>query len=272
MSPKNINILIVDDDIEFCFLCAQNLPKYSDMFSCEIATDGIQALSLIKTNPYDLIILDAIMPVMDGLGFLNELSKLKLMFKPKILAITSSDINYIAKVMIDNGADYFMPKPQSISELADRINYLLLSPLLNKKPNYHQTQINSAQNTDEDEVYAKLMLKKIISKKVLEYGIPTYLIGYNYAVSLLYYLIVLKHSNPTLSQIYETIAKEYNTNTKCIENAVNMAMKVALKHNSPALQEIFQIANVANSFNFSNNKFFSLLLFDIEQNLLSSVR
>ncbi len=271
MNSKKINILIIDDDIEFCFLCAQNLPKIHDIYNCEIATDGMQALNLIKSKQYDLLILDAIMPVMDGLGVLTELSKLKLMFKPKILAITSSDINYISKVMLDNGADYFMPKPQSINELADRLQYIILSPLFNRKPKDFAT-MHALGNENDDETFAMLTLKKIIAKKVLEYGIPTYLIGYNYSVSLLYHLIVLKHSNPTLLQIYEIIAKEYNTNTKCIENAINMSMKVALKNNSPTLSSVLEIANLYNANNFSNNKFFSLLLFDIEQNLLSFAR
>ncbi len=271
MNSKKINILIIDDDIEFCFLCAQNLPKISDIYNCEIATDGMQALSMIKAKQYDLLILDAIMPVMDGLGVLSELSKLKLIYTPKILAITSSDINYISKVMLDNGADYFMPKPQSINELADRLQYIILSPLFNKKPKDCAANYALGSKND-DEIFAMLMLKKIISKKVLEYGIPAYLIGYNYSVSLLYHLIVLKHSNPTLLQVYDIIAKEYNTNAKCIENAINMVMKVALKNNTPALNSVLEIANLYGANNFSNNKFFSLLLFDIEQSLLSFVR
>ncbi len=266
LNVKRINVLIIDDDIEFAYLCAQELPRISDMFNCEIARDGLDALSKIKTEKYDVIVLDALMPIMDGLGVLNKISELKLDNTPKILAISSCCNANVASAMLEGGADYFMPKPHSINELALRIQFILLSPVFSK--HLSNNKINDYNYIpNDDEVFAHLILKKIISKKVLEYGIPTNLLGYNYSVSLLCYMFVFKHSNPTLTQLYENIANDFASDSKCVENAVNTAMKVALRNNTPALKNIMQIANLTNKHSFSNSKFFSLLFFDIEQNV-----
>ncbi len=269
MNAKVINILIVDDDIGFCFLCAQELPKTSEIFSCDIAHDGVEAIEKIKCNNYDIIVLDSIMPLVDGLWVLNEINTLNLKKRPKILAITAGSHSKIASAMLDGGADYFMPKPQSITDLANRLQYIMLSPIYrNNLSNLYSENLN-AEKDSNDELFACLLLQRLVSKKVLEYGIPTNLLGYNYSVHLICALITLKRTNPTLSKIYESIAKQYDSDSRCVENAINSAMKVALKSNTPALNDVLKLASLDNTFNFSNSRFFSLLVFDIEQNILS---
>ena len=81
------NVLLVDDNEATCTLVTALLHRE---FSVETASDGIEALELLKTNQYAVILLDLRMPQLDGFGVLDHLAKTAPDVIPRILVLTAS--------------------------------------------------------------------------------------------------------------------------------------------------------------------------------------
>lgn len=112
-------ILVIEDDVHILELIKSNLE--SNEYLVDVATDGKKGLDLAIQNEPDLIILDIMLPELDGLSVLNAIRQ-----KPEIqrtpiilLSAISSEIDKI--VGLEVGADDYMTKPFSISELIARI-------------------------------------------------------------------------------------------------------------------------------------------------------
>lgn len=116
-------ILVVDDEEYIQQLLQAVLSK--EGYDVTIAGRGDEALKLIEGNTYDLIVLDVMMPGVDGLEVLKQIkSEERLKFIPVIImtALMDRDVRYRA---LDLGADEFLNKPIDIYELRARVRTLL---------------------------------------------------------------------------------------------------------------------------------------------------
>lgn len=116
-----MRILIVDDDPDIRDQLVRLLT--GQKYIVEIATDGEKALDRIFNQPFDLIILDIMMPLKDGLSVLQEIRQDKI-GTPVLLLSAKSEINDKIKGL-DQGADDYLAKPFSASELLARMRALL---------------------------------------------------------------------------------------------------------------------------------------------------
>ncbi|WP_192981213.1 response regulator transcription factor [Marinilactibacillus psychrotolerans] len=112
-----INVLIADDDQGIADLLAIHLKK--EGYTIYKAANGKEALHLIKTNSIDLLILDIMMPEMDGYEAINRIRKnynMPIIF----LSAKTSDFDKVHGLAI--GADDYMTKPFTPIELVARVN------------------------------------------------------------------------------------------------------------------------------------------------------
>src|SRR5215467_9256152 len=112
-------ILVVEDDAP---LAAFIRKAFSSGYSVEWASDGAEALSAIHRKKYDLIILDLNLPVISGPAVLTELRKT---CNTPVLILTATVEVSERVACLDAGADDYMTKPFSFSELEARINAVL---------------------------------------------------------------------------------------------------------------------------------------------------
>ena len=110
------NILVVDDDKDIRELIAIYLK--AENFNVKLAENGVEALELIEENKFDLIILDIMMPKMDGLETLIEIRK-KYVMPVIFLTAKNEEIDMIKGLTL--GADDYIAKPFSSMELLARI-------------------------------------------------------------------------------------------------------------------------------------------------------
>ena len=119
-----MRILVVDDEQEVCTLLRLALTQHS--FSVDLAEDGEKASYLGRTNDYDAIILDNILPKKMGLQVCREI---RAAGKTVPILVVSGMLESATKVaLLDAGADDYMPKPFAIDELLARIRELLRRP------------------------------------------------------------------------------------------------------------------------------------------------
>lgn len=114
------NILIVDDDTELCEMLAEYLE--SESFSVDMVHDGRSGVNQAILKSYDAIVLDVMMPEMDGFSVLRELRQ-QIMTPVVMLTAKGEDIDRI--VGLEMGADDYLPKPCNPRELVARLKAVL---------------------------------------------------------------------------------------------------------------------------------------------------
>ncbi|MDI9866042.1 MULTISPECIES: response regulator transcription factor [Flectobacillus] len=119
-TPK---ILLVDDDPDIIELLEYNLTK--EGFDTASATDGLQALEVAKKFKPDLILLDVMMPKMDGIETARQLRLLSEFKDTYILFLTARAEEYTEVAAFDVGADDYVVKPIKPRALLSRLKALL---------------------------------------------------------------------------------------------------------------------------------------------------
>lgn len=116
-------ILLVDDDVDDISFLEQTIRRIDPSTECRYAKNGIEGLQSLAIEKPDLIISDINMPIMDGILFLQEVRTVLKLSVPFIMTSTSPWEQYLA---ISPGANYFLPKSNSLSELYTQLHNLLL--------------------------------------------------------------------------------------------------------------------------------------------------
>jgi heavy metal response regulator len=116
-----MRILIVEDEKKV----SQFLKKgfQAEAFSVDVATDGEQGLSLARGEPYDAIILDVMLPKIDGIQVLRELRQSRVTTPVLILSARSEVEDRVQGLNL--GADDYLPKPFSFSEVLARVRAIV---------------------------------------------------------------------------------------------------------------------------------------------------
>ncbi len=117
---KQLSILIIDDDKKLAKLISTYLSKYQ--FDISLAEDGITGITLTKECQPHLIIVDLMLPEMDGLSVCRELRSF---YSGRIIMLTASDEDMDQVACLELGADDFITKPVHPRVLLARIRMLL---------------------------------------------------------------------------------------------------------------------------------------------------
>lgn len=116
----NAKILIVDDDINICELLRLYLEK--DGFEAEVVTDGLNALNAFNTVNPDLVLLDIMLPGMDGWQICREIRKTS---QTPIIMLTAKTETFDKVLGLELGADDYIAKPFETKEVVARIKAVL---------------------------------------------------------------------------------------------------------------------------------------------------
>lgn len=121
MNAQSKRILLIEDDPSIVLGLRMNLER--EGYSVELAEDGEQGLARAITGEFDLVILDIMLPKLNGYEVLDALRKQRSPTPVVLLSARSSEMD---KVMgLDLGADDYIPKPFSVAELLARVRAAL---------------------------------------------------------------------------------------------------------------------------------------------------
>jgi DNA-binding response OmpR family regulator len=115
-----IKILVADDDLNICQLL--NLYLSKEGYIVDIVNNGLDAVNKLKDKNFDLVILDVMMPVMDGMEALREIRKFS---KTPVILLTAKSEAMDKITGLDIGADDYVTKPPEWQELISRIKAIL---------------------------------------------------------------------------------------------------------------------------------------------------
>ena len=125
-----MRILVVDDDRRLCAVIKRGLLE--EAYAVDVAYDGEEGEYLAEVNPYDLIILDIMLPNKDGIEVCRELRTKKV--NTPILMLTAKDTVEDRVKGLDAGADDYLVKPFAFNELLARVRAMLRREGMSKSP------------------------------------------------------------------------------------------------------------------------------------------
>ncbi|MDB4387398.1 response regulator transcription factor [Akkermansiaceae bacterium] len=117
------NILIIEDEVDIAELIAINLQR--EGFSVETIHDGREGLALVLQNQPDLVVLDLMIPTMDGYQVLKEMQRDTRSHSIPVLMLTARSQIEDRILGLEKGADDYMTKPFSPRELVLRVKAIL---------------------------------------------------------------------------------------------------------------------------------------------------
>ena len=125
-----MRLLVIDDDRRLCRVIKRGLLE--EGYAVDLAYDGEEGEYLAEVNPYDLIILDIMLPIKDGIEVCRELRAKRV--STVILMLTAKDTVEDRIRGLDTGADDYLVKPFAFSELLARVRALLRREGASKSP------------------------------------------------------------------------------------------------------------------------------------------
>ena len=196
------------------------------------AKDGNEALDMVSSLMPDVLLLDVIMPHLDGIGVLEQMNMIKLNKKPICIMLSAVGQDKVTQRAIELGAEYYVVKPFDIDLLITRIrelkNYKPSSQNNNfisrekgiSKPQYIDIPNNSA-NKEEN-------IEALVTNVIHEVGVPAHIKGYQYLREA---IIMVINDIDVINQItkclYPQIANKFHTTPSRVERAIRHAIEVA---------------------------------------------
>lgn len=220
---KPIKVLIADDNKDFVDILHDYLEKQDDFTVVGTAYNGLETLDLISLKLPDVVVLDIIMPHLDGIGVLEKLAQTEeLVSRPKIVMLTAFGQENMTQRAVELGADYFILKPFDLDTLANRIRQLVsgapsAKPAASAGSNAYQPAHVRARSLDMD-----------VTNIIHQMGVPAHIKGYQYLRDAI--LLVVNEVNllgAVTKELYPTIAQKYQTTPSRVERAIRHAIELA---------------------------------------------
>ncbi|MBO7744005.1 sporulation transcription factor Spo0A [Paenibacillus sp. MWE-103] len=224
---QRIEVLLADDNREFTTLLSEYISEQTDMVVTGVAYNGEEVLRILEETRPDVLILDIIMPHLDGLGVLERLREMNLPQMPKIIMLTAFGQENITQKAVQLGASYYILKPFDMEILANRIRQLVGNPTVISS-SYTTTSSVSVPKSNVVPIAKGKNLDANITSIIHEIGVPAHIKGYQYlreAITMVYNNIeILGAITKTL---YPAIAEKFKTTPSRVERAIRHAIEVA---------------------------------------------
>jgi len=222
MYKSPIKVLIADDNKEFVDILHDYFEQQEDFSVVGTAYNGLETLDLINLKIPDVVVLDIIMPHLDGIGVLEKLASMDFMNRPKIVMLTAFGQESMTQRAVELGVDYFILKPFDLDTLANRIRQLYSNAAPAAKPNpaaaaTFQTTPVRTRNLDVD-----------VTNIIHQMGVPAHIKGYQYLRDAI--LLVVNEVNllgAVTKELYPMIAEKYQTTPSRVERAIRHAIELA---------------------------------------------
>ena len=226
---EKISVLIADDNQEFSHTLSNYINSQDDMEIIGMAKDGNEAVEMIANIEPDVVLLDVIMPHLDGLGVLERVNSMSGNKKPICIMLSAVGQDKITQKAIMLGAEYYVVKPFDIELLIKRIREIKFFKPNQKNDNFitkdkKQPYIDIANKDRNKEDNLEALVTNIIH----EVGVPAHIKGYQYLREAIMMVVNdIDVINQITKSLYPKIAYKFNTTPSRVERAIRHAIEVA---------------------------------------------
>ena len=220
---NKINVAIVDDNERMLTLLENILNEDSDISVIGKGGDGLQALDLIHKKEPDIVLLDLIMPKLDGLEVMQKInSEVNLKKKPEFIVISAIGQENITEDAFALGASYYIMKPFDNEVILNKIKQIQRSKSFKLVHNRHGLVAEAGNE------YKPQNLETDVTNIIHEIGVPAHIKGYQYLRDAIIMSVENREVINSITKVlYPTIAKMNQTTPSRVERAIRHAIEVA---------------------------------------------
>ena len=219
-----ITCAIADDNVRMLQLLNDVVATEPAIENVGNAKDGEELFSIIKTKTPDVVLMDLIMPKIDGLTLMEKVNENNnIQKKPAFIIISAVGNEKITEDAFNLGANYYIMKPFDNNTLLNRIRSIKNSVLRTIPAVKTVKQTVIEQSADRE-----INLENDITGIIHEIGIPAHIKGYQYLrEAILMSVNDMDMLNCITKVLYPTIAKKFQTTASRVERAIRHAIEVA---------------------------------------------
>ena len=200
-------VFIADNSEEFCGHLTAALQQAGGFQVLGTACDGEQTLRFLKERRVDVLVLDMMLPKLDGISILKALER-----KPVTLATSGFLTEYVARSAADLGVRYLMLKPCDVTAVVERLEEL-------------QTGSDSHRDLRRPD---KTGIESMVTSIIHEIGVPAHIKGYQYLREAIIIAVNdMDVINAITKVLYPQVAKTFQTTPSRVERAIRHAIEVA---------------------------------------------
>lgn len=241
-----INVLVADDNRDFCDVLGEYIKSQPDMRLAGVAHSGHEVLDLLEGVAPDVIILDIIMPHLDGIGVLERLNANRWDKRPKVMVLSAFGQESVTQRAFQLGADYYVLKPFNLEVLGKRIRQMAgakeEAAVPTPKPAYRTLDV-------------------AVTNLLHEIGVPAHIRGYLYLRDAIIMVAnKVEVMGAVTKELYPSVARKYNTTPSRVERAIRHAIEVAWSRgNVDFLTRLFGHTVNSNRGKTTNSEFIAML-------------
>ena len=239
-----IKILIAEASQSYAAELAGYLKDCTSFDVVGVANDGEQAVELLRTENPNVIILDLMLPKVDGISVLKAANALP---KPPLgLVLTNAMTGFAAHTAEQYGARYFLSKPCKLKTVADRVNDIVI-----------------AEHVANGTRFLSESVEALVTSMIHDIGIPAHVKGYQYLrESILMAVDDMEVMSAITKILYPQVARKFHSTSSRVERAIRHAIELAWERGDEEMLQRFFGCTVSNARGKPTNAEFIALFAD----------
>jgi two-component system response regulator (stage 0 sporulation protein A) len=220
---EKLNVAIADDNEHMVRLLSDIVGRDDELCVVGTAKDGEEAYELIKTKEPDVVLLDIVMPKLDGLGVIDKVNRDKNLKKhPNFIMVSAIGQERVTEDAFRLGADYYIMKPFDKDVIVSRIK------MVKNHGSKKEDEMRRVNPYENPEALKRRNLEADVTNMIHEIGVPAHIKGYQYLREAIVMSVGdIEMLNSITKILYPTIAKKYQTTSSRVERAIRHAIEVA---------------------------------------------
>ena len=249
---EQLSVAIADDNQKILNVLGEIVSADKELDLVGKAKNGEEMCQIIKDRQPDVVLLDLIMPKMDGLTVMEKVGQDRTIRKrPYFIVITAVGQEKITEDAFNKGANYYIMKPFNNQMLLERIKSV-------------RNMARSSDRQCEDghaETVSGENLETRVTNMLHEIGIPAHIKGYHYLRDAIIMAVNdMDVLNAITKILYPTVAKKYQTTSSRVERAIRHAIEVAWSRGKlDTLDELFGYTVSTGKGKPTNSEFIALI-------------
>ena len=218
-----LNVAIADDNERMLDLLGELIDRDKELTLVGKANNGEDMCKIIEQKQPDVVLLDLIMPKMDGLSVMEQINTDKKIKKhPSFIVVTAVGQEQMTEDAFEKGANYYIMKPFDNDMVLSRIKHIKGSADIR---NAESRKVNAYEKAQEP---CERNLEADVTEIIHEIGVPAHIKGYQYLRDAIVMSVNdMDMLNSITKILYPTIAKKYQTTSSRVERAIRHAIEVA---------------------------------------------
>lgn len=218
-----LNVAIADDNEKMVELLSRLIEEDTELELVGKAHNGEEICKIIKEKEPDVVVLDIIMPKVDGLSVMEKFGHDPSLKKiPSFIVVSAVGQERITEDAFNLGADYYMLKPFDNRMLLNRIKHV------RRAAEKKAREVTRQNGTEETATYKRPNLETDVTNVIHEIGVPAHIKGYQYLRDAIILSVNdMEMLNSITKILYPTIAKKHQTTPSRVERAIRHAIEVA---------------------------------------------